>query len=371
MAQFSKTLKRYQNYLNARQAATGVPASTADREAILSAALEAEAATSASNKSLEMQQEALKLQQEQARATSKAATMSGIVQTASSGAQLYMMYKDMKTKSPGATDESIWDTISKKMGWDRGAKPAGAPPSAAVPAMAEPSVAYPYTATAESTAIGVPGFVPSAAAEAPALYSESLDLTAGTVGTAEIPGFVGSEAALAAEAAAPAAAPAATTLGTVAPLVGLGAGLYTMATSEQKQTGGMMAGASIALLAGAGPLGLVLGAVGGNAFGKAMEGSVICTELWRQGYLPYNVLVLDGMHRRAHIDADTYLGYMRWAPKVVWILRHVPGAAWLIAPIGRAWAYEMASRMDSSVKGSYLGKVLLRVGVPICRWLGR
>ncbi len=100
-------------------------------------------------------------------------------------------------------------------------------------------------------------------------------------------------------------------------------------------------------------------------------GSIICDELCRQGYLPRKIVKLDGEHRRKHIDRATYRGYIAWATPVVALMRRSALVTLVIAPIGRAWAYEMASRMDYHIKGSLLGKLLLKIGVPICRWLGQ
>jgi len=108
-----------------------------------------------------------------------------------------------------------------------------------------------------------------------------------------------------------------------------------------------------------------------NTVKSVTGGSVICTELYCQGYIPYRVLQLDGKHRERYIDLNTYEGYLRWAPHVVRLMQRSVLFTKLVAPIGKAWAYEMASRLDSSIPGSCFGKILMKVGVPICRWLGR
>lgn len=99
-------------------------------------------------------------------------------------------------------------------------------------------------------------------------------------------------------------------------------------------------------------------------------GSIICTELCEQGYISKNIVDLDGQHRVQYIDDATYRGYVMWAKYVVKLMKRSKTFTWIIAPLGKAWAYEMASRMDSSIKGSLLGKIEMMIGAPICKWLG-
>lgn len=137
--------------------------------------------------------------------------------------------------------------------------------------------------------------------------------------------------------------------------------------------GGAAAGAAIGSVI---PIvGTAVGAVIGGIVGgvtEVIEGSIICTELNRQGYLSDEVLRLDEAHRAEHIDIDTYRGYMKWAPTVVRWMRKSRIVAIISRTIGVSWALEMAHIMKpEKYGGNLLGKVLLEVGVPICRALGR
>lgn len=317
MTMFSNTIRRYQDYLNAREAATGIPASTADREAVLSAAYTEEANRAAQNRQMELAAETLDLQKEAAKAESEAAATSGAIQTGASAAQLYMMYKGLQK-----------DGVSLFGG------------------------------------TGAAGGLFRAGGTAPASAIASSASTGGAFA-----GEFGTTAGVGASAGQAAASSGLSSLGGYAmPMLGAGAGLYMM-TGKDKQTGGTMAGMAAGSLFG--PLGMVLGGVAGNLFGKSLKGSVICAELYSQGYLPYDILVLDGRHRHAFIDDRTYEGYLWWAESVVKLMRRSPLFTRLIAPIGRAWAYEMASKMDKSTRGSALGSLLMKTGVPICHMIGR
>lgn len=137
-------------------------------------------------------------------------------------------------------------------------------------------------------------------------------------------------------------------------------------TRTEGAISGAAAGAAVGtmILPGVGTaIGAVFGAVGG--------GSIICTELYYQGYISKRVLVLDGEHRLKNIDDDTYNGYVKWAKYIVSAMKKSKTVTKIVAPIGRAWAYEMAHRMDSRIPGSVFGKVLMKIGVPICRLIGK
>lgn len=132
------------------------------------------------------------------------------------------------------------------------------------------------------------------------------------------------------------------------------------------KTGAIVGGAATGFAFG-GPVGGAIGAVVGLASG----GTVICTELHRQGYIPVRVLGLDSHKLHDDIDEETYSGYMRWAPYIVKGMRKSKIITWFIKPFGVGWAYHMAHKLDSSIPDSLIGKVLYKIGVPACKWLGQ
>lgn len=123
----------------------------------------------------------------------------------------------------------------------------------------------------------------------------------------------------------------------------------------------------VGTLIGAG-IGLVTGLVG-EVFGG--DDKVICNELNRQGYIPDEILVLDEAHCKKYIDSYTLAGYHRWANTVVGWMQKSPLVTQIVRPLGVGWAYEMAHRMNPEIKGSIIGKILIKVGTPLCRFLGK
>lgn len=229
---------------------------------------------------------------------------------------------------------------------------------------------------------------------------------ANIIGTSAAPvGGAGTAAALAAApgtAAAPAIGHSAALYGAPEAAVSQGAALGGSATQATATGTGFGAVAGPAAIgAGAGRLGANLlfgdsstaediGTIGGAAavgtliapgIGTAIgagigivtdvvsdaAGTIICTELYRQGYIPLGILKLDGVHRKLNVDDETYAGYLRLATPLVNLMKKSKLVTRIVAPFGIAWAHEMASRVDDTVKGSVLGKTLYEIGVPICR----
>lgn len=136
---------------------------------------------------------------------------------------------------------------------------------------------------------------------------------------------------------------------------------------ETTQTIGTIGSAAAAGFLFGGPVGALIGA----GTGVISDATVICTELTRQGYLSRRILELDGEYRKSGIDENTYAGYMRWAPYIVkgmqksWIFTQ------LVRPFGSGWAHYTAHKIDKKVSNSVIGCLLYRLGVPVCRFLGR
>lgn len=123
--------------------------------------------------------------------------------------------------------------------------------------------------------------------------------------------------------------------------------------------GGAIAGGMVA-----GPVGAVVGGL----YGLASESSVICTELNRQGHISDELLVWDSLYRVLHIDDNVYCGYLTLAMPVVRAMRRSKVVTALVRPLGVACANEMAHRVKPErFNGNVLGKVILKVGSPVCR----
>ena len=113
------------------------------------------------------------------------------------------------------------------------------------------------------------------------------------------------------------------------------------------------------------------GGAGGAGGGAGGGGKIICTELCEQGLLPREVLELDYQHSDNNMDIATKIGYWKWSGHVVNAMRKSKIITHLVKPIGVAWAYEMAHREEPhNYNGNILGKLIMAIGVPICRYIG-
>jgi len=100
---------------------------------------------------------------------------------------------------------------------------------------------------------------------------------------------------------------------------------------------------------------------------------VICTELHRQGLMDETIWKADEAFGQDLSDnhRDVLLGYQLWAKPVVKWMQKSTTVTRIVASIATPWSYEMAYRMGARDKGSVEGKILMFVGVPVCRAIGR
>lgn len=97
------------------------------------------------------------------------------------------------------------------------------------------------------------------------------------------------------------------------------------------------------------------------------SGTVICTELHRQGYLTDDIMIRDynfGVKLREK-DHYVYDGYMTFAPTVVKIMRKSKLFSRFISLFGIAWAKDMA------YNNNVFGRAINNIGFPVCRIIGR
>lgn len=121
---------------------------------------------------------------------------------------------------------------------------------------------------------------------------------------------------------------------------------------------------------GLGTLGIDTGAAAGSAGGDG-SGTVICTELWREGWLDDATYEADMIYG-ARQDQAVIDGYHRWAVPYVRLMQR-PGLVGLLA-LGLAllFALPWARAMKAEVHGGrkpLFGGMLLRLGPPLCRAL--
>ena len=107
-----------------------------------------------------------------------------------------------------------------------------------------------------------------------------------------------------------------------------------------------------------------------NPVGAAEEwvsdavGTVICTELHRQGIMSDEVFETDKSFGKKQ-DIETIAGYHTWAIPLANLMRKYKIVTWVITPIAMAWAEDMAGGKNM------FGKILNKIGIPICRFIGR
>jgi len=113
---------------------------------------------------------------------------------------------------------------------------------------------------------------------------------------------------------------------------------------------------------GLGPVGPAPGisSDGGDGGG---DGTVICTELHRQGFMSDEIYKADSEYGKT-LDNDTMRGYLSWGIPLAGAMRKSPILTAIVKPFALNWAYHMAGEHN------LFGKIALAVGIPICRWLG-
>jgi len=111
----------------------------------------------------------------------------------------------------------------------------------------------------------------------------------------------------------------------------------------------------------------------GDGDGDGGDGTVICTELHRQGILSKTIYISDQEFGRklAIEDPEAFAGYHAWAIPVVSLMKKSCVFTRFVAVFALPWAREMHFIEAGVGKGSILGKFMIKFGVPICRFIGR
>lgn len=98
--------------------------------------------------------------------------------------------------------------------------------------------------------------------------------------------------------------------------------------------------------------------------------SVICTELHRQGLMDDETYRCDEVFGRRQ-DLDVIRGYHRLACPVVEAMRRSVRLTKIVACLTAPWVRQMRHEVAGDVAPSWIGKAIMAVGVPICRFVGR
>lgn len=121
----------------------------------------------------------------------------------------------------------------------------------------------------------------------------------------------------------------------------------------------------------------VMGAIGAGTSiagtaGKFMKPTMICAECHAQGLMPDDLFEVDQAYARTlkQTDPELVAGYHRWAPYVVRAMKKSRTLSRLISVISRPVWREFQARLRGG-RGSVVGKCMLAVAGPLCRFLGR
>lgn len=105
--------------------------------------------------------------------------------------------------------------------------------------------------------------------------------------------------------------------------------------------------------------------------GGGMFGSVICTELHRQGLMDDETFAADDLFGKT-LPADVIRGYHAWAIPLARAMRHSRILTRIVAPLALSWAKTMRAKIEGKPENETLfGNLALRFGAPLCALIGR
>jgi len=107
--------------------------------------------------------------------------------------------------------------------------------------------------------------------------------------------------------------------------------------------------------------------------GRMPPQKVICRELHRQGLMDETIFEADeafGRYLRENHN-DVLQGYRFWAKPVASLMQKSPLFTQIVDVLATPWSYEMAYRMGARDKGSFAGRLLMDIGMPVCGAIGK
>lgn len=110
-----------------------------------------------------------------------------------------------------------------------------------------------------------------------------------------------------------------------------------------------------------------LGFIAAPIFG-AMEGSVVCTELYRSGIMPYYLYKKDVEYAHNYMSKTTLRGYRFWGVPLVKLMRKYFWIKKLVAPVAITRARYIAR--ETGFLGTIGGFLIRTIGEPACWVLG-
>ncbi|WP_156503102.1 hypothetical protein PJ900_12245 [Tistrella mobilis] len=98
---------------------------------------------------------------------------------------------------------------------------------------------------------------------------------------------------------------------------------------------------------------------------------VICTELYRQGYIPRHIYAANVAHYRKYARPEAARAYHAWGVPYVRLMRRSKLATAIARPIFTTWAYQMAYEMGATDRPPRFGVSITRFLTGIHNWIGR
>ena len=125
---------------------------------------------------------------------------------------------------------------------------------------------------------------------------------------------------------------------------------------------------------GQGDTGLGMGTVGmgdaSGAGGGGGGGTVICTELHRQGLMTDEIYQAD-VRYGDRLSEEIKIGYYIWAVPLAGLMARSKVVTAIIMRPAMSWARQMAYKEGIVSKPNIVGTLIEKIGVPICRFIGR
>jgi len=100
------------------------------------------------------------------------------------------------------------------------------------------------------------------------------------------------------------------------------------------------------------------------------DGTVICTELHRQGLMPDYIYRSDSAFGRK-LDQDIIEGYHKLALPVVARMKTSMLFTKFVSKFALPWAYHIHYMETGEGASNWLGEVIYKLGIPLCRFIGK
>lgn len=115
-----------------------------------------------------------------------------------------------------------------------------------------------------------------------------------------------------------------------------------------------------------------------ESYGTSMEkaaskGKIICTELHKQGLMEADVFEADQAFGEmlTKTDPEVMIGYHAWASGAVELMQRSRFWTFVAYVIATPWAKQMAFEMGVAKRPNFIGWLIMKAGMPLCRMIGR